>query len=225
MNNRINLAVKGIIKLLSGIVAMGILLFIPAGSMSYPGAWRLIGVMFVSMLVLGGFLLIKSPELLAKRLGSKEGENEQKLVIAFSAIMFILSFILCGLDYRFGWSKVPAWLIIISGLVFFATYLGFAELLRENEYLSRTVEVQDNQKVISTGLYGIVRHPMYFIVFFMFISMPLIIGSFIGLIPLVAFPIILAKRIENEEKVLEEGLEGYKEYMVKVRYRLIPYIW
>lgn len=222
---RKELAFKGIIKILSGIVSLGLLLFLPAGTFMFPGAWRMIGVLFIPMLILGTVLLIKKPELLAKRLNQKETEDEQKSVILLSAIVFAASFLLCGFDYRFSWSHCPGWLSIAACIVFLITYGGFVELLKENEYLSRTVEVQDGQRVISTGLYGVVRHPMYAIIFWMFLSMPVIIGSFIGLIPMFFLPYILVKRIINEEKVLSENLDGYEEYKKKVRYRLIPYIW
>lgn len=222
---RKKLAVQGIIKMVSGIIALGSLLFLPARTFRFPGAWRMIGILFIPMLILGTVLLIVKPELLAKRLNQKENEDEQKSVILFSAIIFVVCFLLCGFDFRFGWSRCPLWVSIVGCAVFLITYAGFAELLRENEYLSRTVEVQEGQQVVSTGLYGIVRHPMYAIIFWMFLSMPVIIGSFVGLIPMVFLPAMLAKRIINEEKVLRENLDGYEEYMKKVRYRLIPFIW
>lgn len=222
---RIKLAIQGIIKMLSGLLATGLLLFLPAGTMHYPGAWRMIFILFVPMFILGTVLFIAKPELLAKRLNQKETEAEQKTVIIISIVLFTACFLLCGFDFRFGWSNVPLWLSFAGCAVFVITYAGFAELLRENEYLSRAVEVQNGQKVISTGLYGIVRHPMYAIIFWMFLSMPLIIGSYYGLIPMALLPVVLVKRIRNEEKVLSEQLEGYREYMEKVRYRLIPYIW
>jgi len=222
---RKSLAVKGVIKLLSGLLAMGLLLFLPAGTRDFPGAWRLLGVLFIPMLLLGTVLLLVKPELLAKRLNQKKTETEQKTVILWSALIFVACFLLCGLDFRFGWTHCPMWLSVAACVVFAATYAGFAELLRENEYLSRTVEVQNGQKVVSTGLYGIVRHPMYAIIFWMFLSMPIIIGSFVGLLPMVLLPVILVKRILNEEQVLRENLNGYADYMKTVRYRLIPFIW
>jgi len=219
------LALRGLVKLLSGLLLLGLLLFLPAGTFRYPGAWRMIGILFIPMFILGAVLLLAKPELLAKRLNQKEEEAEQKVVILLSALVFIVCFLLCGLDQRFGWTRVPLWLSIVGCAIFFLTYLGFAELLRENEYLSRTVEVQENQKVVSTGLYGIVRHPMYAIIFWMFLSMPIIIGSFAGLVPMLLLPLILYKRIVNEEEVLKKELAGYEEYTKKVRYRLIPFIW
>lgn len=219
------LAITGIIKLLSGLLTLGLLLFLPSGTFRYPGAWRMICLLFIPMFILGVVLFCAKPELLAKRLNQKETENEQKAVILFSSLIFITCFLLCAFDFRFGWTHVPMWLSIVGCVVFLATYAGFAELLRENEYLSRTVEVQEGQKVVSTGMYGVVRHPMYAIIFWMFISMPVIIGSFTGLIPMILLPFVLAKRIINEEKVLIEELEGYEEYTRKVRSRLIPFIW
>jgi protein-S-isoprenylcysteine O-methyltransferase Ste14 len=219
------LAVGGFIKLLSGLLLLGLLLFVPAGTIHYPGAWRMICVLFIPMFVLGVVLLIANPKLLEKRLNQKESEPEQKVVIFFSSLLFVACFLLCGFDFRYEWTSVPMWLSIVGCIVFLATYAGFAELLRENEYLSRTVKVQEGQKVVSTRMYGIVRHPMYAIIFWMFLSMPIIIGSFAGLIPMVLLPFILVKRIKNEERVLKSELEGYEEYTRKVRYRLIPFIW
>jgi len=219
------LAIRGIAKLLSGLVTLGLLLFLPAGTFRYPGAWRMMGILFIPMLILGAVLLIAKPALLEKRLNQKETEKDQKLVILFSALLFTACFLLCALDFRFGWTRLPLWLSILGCVVFLATYLGFAELLRENEYLSRTVEIQEGQKVVSTGLYGIVRHPMYAIIFWMFLSMPVIIGSAAGLIPMIFLPVILYKRIKNEEEVLKKELEGYEEYTRKVRYRMIPFVW
>lgn len=222
---RKKLAIQGISKMLTGLMLLGLLLFLPAGTFHYPGAWRMICTLFIPMVILGTVLLAVKPELLAKRLNQKETEDEQKAVILFSALLFIASFLLCGFDFRFGWSHVPLWVSVLGCIVFLLTYIGFAELLRENEYLSRTVEIQEGQKVISTGMYGIVRHPMYAVIFWMFLSMPLIIGSFIGLLPMVFLPFILVKRIKNEEKLLKEQLNGYEEYMQQVRYRLIPFVW
>lgn len=219
------LLVQGLAKFLSGLLVLGALLFLPAGTMQFPGAWRMIFVLFIPMLILGAVLLIKNPALLAKRLHLDETEKEQKGVILLSFLMFTACFLLCGFDFRYGWSHVPLWLSVTGCILFLATYWGFAELLRENAFLSRTVEIQENQTVISTGLYGIVRHPMYAIIFWMFISMPVIIGSYIALIPMVLLPVILVCRILNEEKVLKENLSGYTEYMKKVRYHLIPYVW
>ena len=211
---RKRLAAQGVVKLLSGALTMGLLLFLPAGTLDYPGAWRLLCVFFIPAFVLGLVLLIAKPELLAKRLSTRETEPEQRRVLALSSLIFAVSFLLCALDFRFGWSAVPAWLSKVGCIVFLLAYAGFAELLRENEYLSRSVELQAGQKVVSTGMYGVVRHPM-----------PLILGSYIGLIPLAFIPYVLVKRLLNEEELLRAGLEGYDEYMKKVRYRLIPFVW
>ena len=222
---RKKLAVQGIVKLLSGALTMGLLLFLPAGTLEYPGAWRLLCVFFLPTFILGLVLLIAKPELLAKRLNTKETEPEQRRVLMLSSLIFAASFLLCALDFRFGWSAVPAWLSTAGCAVFLLAYVGFAELLRENEYLSRSVELQAGQKVVSTGMYGIVRHPMYAVILWLFLSMPLILGSYIGLIPLVFIPYVLVTRLLNEEKLLRNGLDGYAEYMKKVPYRLIPFIW
>ena len=203
---------------------MGLLLLLPAGTLRFPGAWRLIAVLFIPMLLLGTVLFLCKPDLLEKRLDQKENEEEQKAVILFSALMFLCAFVLCGLDFRFGWSAVPRRLVITACAVFLLTYAGFAELLRENEYLARTVKVQEGQQVVSTGLCGIVRHPMYAVIFRMFLSMPLITGSLIGLIPMAFLPYVLAKRIKNEETVLLAELKGYKDCTEKVRRRMIPFL-
>ena len=219
------LFISAVTKLIIGAVFIGAMLFLPAWTIDYPGAWLFIAVLFVPMLVLGAFLFIKSPDLLKKRLDSKEKEKTQKGVVALSGLMFPIGFALSALDFRFGWSSVPLWLVIVASVLFLMGYAMYAEVMRENAYLSRTVEIQENQKVISTGLYGIVRHPMYLATLFMFLPIPLILGSFWGLIPFAAYPFIIVARTINEEKVLTEGLDGYTEYKQKVKYRLIPFIW
>ncbi|HAE16193.1 MAG TPA: isoprenylcysteine carboxyl methyltransferase [Erysipelotrichaceae bacterium] len=219
------LFISALVKYFSGIAALMILTFIPAGTFAYRQAWLLLGILFIPMFIAGVVMMIKSPELLKKRLNMRESESEQKSVILYSAIMFIAMFVSAGLSYRFNFLMIPYTGSLIASAVLLVGYILWAEVLRENEYLSRTIEVQENQKVIDTGLYGVVRHPMYMATLLIFLSMPLILGSVIAfLISLVYLPII-AKRIRNEEKVLEEGLAGYKEYKQKVRYRLIPYIW
>lgn len=222
---RKKLAVQGIVKLLSGALTMGLLLFLPAGTLDYPGAWRLLCVFIIPAFVLGLVLLTAKPGLLAKRLSTRETEPEQRRVLMLSSLIFAASFLLCALDFRFSWSAVPAWLSTVGCVVFLLAYAGFAELLRENEYLSRSVELQAGQTVVSTGLYGIVRHPMYAMVLWLFLSMPLILGSYVGLIPLAFIPYVLVKRLLNEEKLLRNGLDGYDEYIKKVPYRLIPFVW
>ena len=216
---------NGILKFLSGIVLVGLPLFLSAGSFVYWNAWLFMGILFIPMFIAGLILMKKNPYLLERRLDVKEKQSEQKTVIALSGIMFLSGFIVAGLDYRFQWIKLPNWLVIVGAVVFLIAYGLYAEVLMENTYLSRTVEVQENQKVIDTGMYGIVRHPMYFTTVLLFLSMPLVLGSVISFaVMLFYFPIII-KRILNEEEVLEKGLSGYREYKKKVKYRLIPFIW
>ena len=219
------LFIQALSKYLMGLVLFGLLLFLPAGTFEYWNAWVLIAALFGPMLVLGAVLLIKSPELLAKRLASKEKESQQKTVVALSALMFLASFILAGLDFRYGWTSLPSWTVWTATGVLLLSYLMYAEVMRENAYLSRTIEVQDNQKVIDTGLYGIVRHPMYSATVFLFLSMPLVLGSMMSFVVMLVYIPIINVRIKNEEKVLSEGLPGYKEYKQKVRSKVIPFIW
>ena len=219
------LFVNGIVKFLSGLILVGLPLFLSAGSFAYWNAWLFMGILFIPMFIAGLILTKKNPYLLEKRLNAKEEQSEQKTVIALSGIMFLVGFVVAGLDYRFQWIKLPEWLVIAGAVVFLTAYGLYAEVLRENTYLSRTVEVQENQKVIDTGLYGIVRHPMYAVTVILFLSMPIVLGSVISFIVFLAYPFIIAGRIKNEEKVLEEGLAGYKEYKQKVKYRLVPFIW
>lgn len=221
----VKLLCNALLKFVSGLILLGLMLFWPAGTFHYAGAWRLIGLLFIPMFVVGIVLYLRAPELLKKRLNDKESSEVQKGVIAFSAIEFIGCFIIAGFDYRFGWSKLPNWLITMACILFVVSYGLYAEVMRENAYLSRTVEVQDGQKVISTGLYGIVRHPMYFAVVLLFWAMPLVIGSLPSFIIILPFPLLLVRRIKDEEKILEDGLPGYKEYEQKVKYHLIPFIW
>ena len=219
------LFLSALTKFLCGLVLVGALLFLPAGSFAFTGGWIFIGLLFIPMLILGAVLLIKSPELLEKRLDAKEKENTQKGVVALSGLLFLAGFIIAGLDYRFGWSHVPTWLVIVASVILLASYALYAEVMRENAYLSRTIEVQEGQKVVSTGLYGIVRHPMYAVTIWLFLSIPLVLGSFFSLLCFLPYPIIMVVRILNEEKVLTEGLDGYADYKKKVKYRLIPFIW
>lgn len=221
----IKLFFHAIIKYILGVLIVGILLFIPANSFNYWNGWLFMGLLFIPMFIAGVVLMIKNPELLKKRLDVKEKESEQKLVILYSSIMFILGFIIAGLNYRFGWIKLPNIVIIISSVLFIIAYILYAEVLRENTYLSRVIEVQENQKVIDSGLYGIVRHPMYAITILLFLTMPLILGSIISFIIFLAYPFIIVKRVDNEEKLLESDLKGYKEYKMKVKYKLIPFIF
>ena len=223
MNSK--LVFQAISKLLLGIVFIAALLFIPAGSLKYFQAWLFMGILFVPMLAAGVIMMLKSPGLLKKRLNNKEEQTEQKLVIALSAVMFLAAFILAGLSFRFSWFMLPTWASYIACAVFLFAYALYFEVLKENEYLSRTVEVQENQKVVDTGLYGIVRHPMYMSTVLLFLSMPLVLCSTVSFIIMLFYIPIIIMRIKNEEKVLEQGLEGYSEYKKKVKYRLIPFIW
>ena len=219
------LFMKAITRFLAGLLIVGLLLFLPAGTFQYPQGWLLLGILFVPMFIAGLVMLKKNPELLKKRLNAKEKETEQKEVILFSGIMFLAAFILAGLSFRFGWLMLPFSVSIIFGAVFLAAYALYAEVLRENTYLSRTIEVQENQKVIDTGLYGIVRHPMYMATIFLFLAMPLVLGSVISFVIMLGYIPIIVKRIRNEEQVLTKDLNGYEAYKKKVKYRLIPYIW
>ena len=219
------LFVKAITKFLSGLILVGLLLFLPAGTFAYPQGWLLMGILFVPMFIAGLIMMKKSPELLRKRLNVKEEQAEQKTVIALSGLMFLASFIIAGLNFRFGWIRLPLWVSYAAALLFLAGYVLYAEVLRENVWLSRTVEVQENQKVIDTGLYGIVRHPMYMTTLLLFLSMPLVLGSVISFVIMLLYIPSIAKRIRNEEQVLENGLEGYAEYRKRVRYKVIPFVW
>ena len=219
------LLITALTRVLAGIVLMAALIFIPAGTCAYWQGWLLLGILFVPMIVAGFVMMFKSPELLKKRLNMKEEQKEQKLVVALSGVMFIAAFVVAGLNFRFKWMVLSDWICIAAAIIFLIAYALYGEVLRENEYLSRTIEIQGNQKVVDTGLYGVVRHPMYMVTLVMFLAMPVVLASVISLaITLIYIPIIVL-RIKNEEKVLAEGLPGYREYMRKVRSRLIPHIW
>ena len=223
MRNKLSL--QALTKTIMGFVFICILLFLPAGTFHYWNAWLFMAVLFVPMIILGIVMLFKSPDLLKKRLDAKEKEGEQKWVVALSGIMFMAAFVVAALNFRFSWHSLPDFVIWISVAMFLFSYLMYAEVIRENAFLSRTIEVQENQKVIDTGLYGIVRHPMYSATIILFLSIPLILGSLISFFIMLAYIPIIAIRINNEERVLEKGLKGYKEYKQKVRYKLIPFIW
>lgn len=212
-------------KFLFGLAIIAVLLFVPAGTLNYFNGWLFIALLFIPMFIAGIVMFIKSPELLKRRLNAKEEENEQKLVIMISGIMFLCSFIVAGLNFRFQWLELPQSVVIISSIIFLLSYIMFSEVLRENVYLSRTVEVSENQKVVDNGLYGIVRHPMYTSTILLFLSMPLILNSPLSFVIMLIYPIIILFRIRNEEKVLERELEGYKEYKEKVKCRIIPFIF
>lgn len=219
------LLISAVIKYLSGLLMVGALLFLPAGTLRYPGGLLFTALLFVPMLLLGAVLFLKAPELLEKRLQSKEKESAQKGVIALSLFMFVGGFVLAGLDFRFGWSTVPLWVTITAAVLLLLSYALYAEVMRENAYLSRTVEVHEGQKVVDTGLYGIMRHPMYAVTTLLFLSIPLVLGSWIAFAVFLVYPVLMVLRIKNEEKVLAEGLPGYREYQKKVKYRMIPFIW
>lgn len=212
-------------KFLAGLVLVAALLFIPAGTPGYWNGWLLIAILFVPMFCAGLVLMVRNPALLRKRLNAREREAAQKQVVALSGLMFLAAFVLAGLNFRFGWIVMPGWAVWVAVVLFLLAYLMYAEVLRENAYLSRTIEVQDHQKVVDTGLYGVVRHPMYAATLVLFLSMPLVLGSPLSFLILLCYIPIIVKRIGNEEAVLAQGLEGYAEYCRRVRYRLIPYIW
>lgn len=216
---------QALTKFLFGLIIIALLLFIPAGTLNYPNAWLFLALLFIPMFVAGIVMYIKSPELLERRLNAKEEENEQKTVLLASALMFVLAFVIAGLNFRFGWFKLPQIIVILASIVFLVSYAMYAEVLRENMYLSRTVEVSENQNVVDSGLYGVVRHPMYTSTIFLFLSMPLVLDSFFSFIIMLIYPIIIIFRIKNEEKLLERELDGYSEYKKKVRYRIIPFIF
>ena len=221
----IKLFFEAIIKIILGILIIGLLIFWPANTLNYWNGWLLMGILFLPMFIAGIVMMIKSPDLLKNRLKAKEKEGEQKVVILLSVVMFITGFIIAGLNFRYGWVMMPNWVVIVSSVIFLLSYILYAEVLRENQYLSRVIEVQENQKVVDTGLYGIVRHPMYAATIFLFLSMPLILGSIYSFIVFLIYPIIIAKRIKNEEEDLEKDLKGYTEYKSKVKYKMIPFIW
>lgn len=219
------LLVQAVGKFLLGAVTVGLLLFVPAGTVRYWNGWLLMGMLFIPMFFAGLVMLVKNPALLRKRLQARETEREQKNVIRFSGVMFLLGFVLAGLDFRFGWLPLPRGVVIAAAVVFLLAYLLYAEVLRENAYLSRTSEVQEGQRVIDTGLYGIVRHPMYAATLLLFLAMPLVLGALPAFVVFLAYPFAIVKRIGNEEQVLAQGLPGYRAYQQRVKYRLIPFIW
>lgn len=221
----VKLFFQAIIKFSLGVVLVGLLIFLPAGTLSFVNGWILMGVLFVPMFCAGVVMMLKNPALLEKRLSAKEKESEQSLVVKLSGLMFLAGFIIAGLGHRFGWYTLPMGAVIAAAVVFLVAYALYAEVLRENTYLSRTIEVQENQKVVDTGLYGIVRHPMYSVTLLLFLSMPLVLGSVYSFIIFLVYPLLIAKRIKGEEELLERELEGYSEYKQRVKYRLIPFVW
>ena len=221
----VKLFVGAILKFLLGVVLVGVLIFLPAGTLAFFNGWLLKGILFIPMFCAGIVMMFKNPELLKSRLDAKEKQKDQSMVVKLSGLMFLAGFIVAGLGFRFGWFVLPKGVAIGGAVVFLAAYLLYAEVLRENTYLSRTIQVQENQKVIDTGLYGIVRHPMYSATLLLFLAMPIVLGSLYSFIIFLAYPFIIAKRIKGEETFLEKELDGYREYKQKVKYRLIPFIW
>ena len=225
MKEKMKLMASAGIKLLMGLVLVGLLIFLPAGTMDYPHGWLFIAVLFVPMTIAGVVMALRSPALLMKRLNAKEKEAEQKNVVAMSGIMFIAAFVVAGLNFRYSWVVMPSWAAWCAAVLFLFSYIIYAEVLRENAYLSRTIEVQEGQTVIDTGLYGIVRHPMYSATVLMFLAMPLVLGSMPSFVIMLAYIPLIAKRIRNEEQVLLEGLDGYAAYCTRVKYRILPFVW
>ena len=221
----IKLFIQAITKFVFGFILIGLLIFLPAGTFSFSNGWIFMGILFVPMFFAGIVMMLKNPSLLKSRLNAKEKQQEQNIVIKLSGLMFLAGFIVAGLDFRFSWYPLPKCVVIGATIIFLVAYILYAEVLRENTYLSRTIELQENQKVIDTGLYGIVRHPMYSATLLLFISMPLVLGSIFSFIIFLAYPLIIAKRIKGEEEFLERELAGYSEYKQKVKYRLIPFVW
>lgn len=219
------LPTQALAKFFLGVILLGVLIFLPAGSFKYWQGWLLMAILFIPMFVAGLVMMAKNPDLLRKRLNAKEQEDEQKTVVKLSGLLFIAAFVVAGLNWRFGWWVLPDWAVWVAAGLFLASYLLYAEVLRENTYLSRTIEVQEDQEVIDTGLYGIVRHPMYMATTVLFLAMPLVLASPFSFFIMLLYIPVIAKRIKNEEKVLEEGLEGYSDYKKRVKYRILPYIW
>ena len=219
------LLLNGLVKFTCGLILVGLLLFWPAGTLAYGKGWLFLGVLFVPMLAAGFVMYFKNPQLLAKRLDAKEKQATQKGVLKLAGLMFVAGFVVAGLDFRFGWSAMPGWVTYVAVDLFLASYLLYAEVLRENTYLSRTIRVEEGQKVVDTGLYGIVRHPMYSVTILLFLSMPVILGSWYALIPFAAYPVLIVVRLLDEEKLLAKELAGYEAYQKKVKYRLFPFVW
>ena len=219
------LFIEALTKFACGLLLVGLLIFLPAGTLCYTHGWLFIGLLFVPMLVAGFIMMAKSPDFLKKRLDAKEKQATQKGVLAFSGLMFIAGFVVAGLDFRFGWSAMPSWVVITASVLFLVAYALYAEVMRENAYLSRTIKVEEGQTVVDTGLYGIVRHPMYAVTILLFLMIPLVLGSWYALIAFAFYPAIIMVRIKDEEKLLTKELSGYTEYKQKVKYRIIPFIW
>lgn len=219
------LFIEALTKFLLGIVSVALLIFLPAGTLKYWNGWLFMAILFIPMFVAGIVMYVKKPELLERRLKINEEQKEQKIITKLNGIMFVVGFIVAGLDYRFGWSVLAEWISVVASFIFIVAYLLYAEVLRENLYLSRVIEIAEGQKVIDTGLYSFVRHPMYFITLFLFLAMPIVLGSLYSFLIFLMHPLIIVCRINNEEKLLEKELEGYREYKETVKYRLIPFLW
>ena len=219
------LLIEALTKFACGLLMVGLLIFLPAGTIAYTYGWLMIGLLFGPMLIAGFVMLAKSPEFLKKRLDAKEKQGTQKGVVAFSGLMFIAGFMVAGLDFRFGWSTVPAWVVVTASVLFLVSYALYAEVMRENAYLSRTIKVEEGQTVVDTGMYGIVRHPMYAVTIPLFLMIPLILGSWYALIAFAFYPVVIVVRLKDEEDLLTRELPGYCAYMQKVRYRIIPFVW
>lgn len=219
------LLAEALIKFACGVLLVGLLIFLPAGTLAFPYGWLLVGLLFIPMLIAGFVMLAKAPDFLKKRLDAKEKQGKQKGVVAVSGLMFIAGFVVAGLDFRFGWSRMPSWVTIVASVTFLLDYALYAEVMRENAYLSRTIKVEQGQKVVDTGFYGIVRHPMYAVTIELFMMMPLILGSWYALIAFAVYPAVIIVRLKDEEALLTKELPGYEEYKKKVKYRLIPFIW
>lgn len=219
------LLIQSLTKFFLGVIVLAVLLFLPAGSFHYWQGWLLMGILFVPMFIVGLVMMAKNPELLRKRLNAKEKETEQKTVVGISGLLFLAAFVVAGLNWRLGWWVLPDWVVWVAAILFLSSYLLYTEVMRENTYLSRTVEIQENQKVIDTGLYGIVRHPMYMATTALFLTMPLVLASPISFLIMLGYIPVMAKRIRNEEAVLENGLDGYKDYKKHVKYKVFPLVW
>ena len=219
------LLTEALVKFTCGLLLVGLLIFLPAGTLAYPCGWLFVGLLFIPMLIAGFIMLFKTPQFLKKRLDAKEKQSTQKGVLAFSRLMFIAGFVVAGLDFRFDWSKMPGWVIVIASVLFAVAYILYAEVMRENAYLSRTVKVEEGQKVVDTGLYSIVRHPMYMATILLFLMIPIVLGSWYALIVFAFYPAIIIVRLKDEEDLLTRELPGYAEYKQKVKYRIIPFVW
>lgn len=219
------LFIQAIGKYFAGVVLMGLLLFLPAGTLRFPNGWLLMGLLFIPMLIAGVVMMLRAPALLEKRLNTDERQPEQKEVILHSGLMFLAAFVIAGLNFRFGWLRLPSWVVHAAAVLFLLAYLMWAEVMRENAFLSRTVEVQEGQTVVDTGLYGVVRHPMYAASLVLFLSMPLVLGSIFSFLVMLLYPPLIVRRIRGEERLLKKELPGYEEYCARVKYRLIPFVW